>query len=121
MLIQHLNHLVVNASPEDEDVQFKLENSFQLLTLCLTSKKFTKQIHGVKDTFMDGIKQLLENSYTIKSVYSPRVMAKSMLTTVIVILELFPVRLQTTQTHRFCRILSEFWTILCLCRKWSNC
>ena len=91
MLVQHLNHLITNESAEDENVQFKLENSFQLLTLCLTSKKFIKQIFGVKDTFMDGIKQLLENSYQVKSLYSPRVMAKSMLATVMVILELFPV------------------------------
>lgn len=82
---------MTQENPNDEETQFKLENTFQLLTLCLTSKAFVTKIYGFKDTFMKSIKLFLENSYTVKSEYSPPVMAKSLLCTVVVILELFPV------------------------------
>lgn len=71
---------------------FKLENTFQLLTLCLTSKKFILQIQGVKNKFLASIKAFLESSFTCKVQYTPPVLAKSLLCTIVVILELFPVR-----------------------------
>lgn len=90
-MIEHLNHLVTTQSTKDETIQFKLQNTFQLLTLCLTSKSFVKKIYGFKETFIEAIKKFLENSYKVKSDYSPPVMAKSLLCTIVVILELFPV------------------------------
>lgn len=83
-----------NDLPKAQHTQlmFKLENTFQLLTLCLTSKKFIMQIQGVKSQFLDSIKKFLENSFTTDMKYTPPVMAKSLLCTIVVILELFPVK-----------------------------
>lgn len=98
MLIDHLNTMISSYDgtldqSENTKLMFKLENTFQLLTLCLTSKKFIMQIQGVKKKFLNSIKNFLENSYTCKMKYTPPVMAKSLLCTIVVILELFPVSL----------------------------
>ena len=96
MLIDHLNMMISKQNEEMNNSQytklmFKLENTFQLLTLCLTSKKFILQVQNVKEKFLSSIKTFLESSFTTKTRYTPPVIVKSLLCTVVVVLELFPV------------------------------
>lgn len=90
MLIDHLNYMLQESNLQDKFTQFKLENTFQLLRLCLSSKKFVSKASKMKEEFIHKIQKFLEKSYMVKSSYSPPLMAKSLLCTVIVILELFP-------------------------------
>lgn len=96
-LTEHLNFLIQSDDFSDPVTLFKLENSFQLLYLCLSNKKFLGEINTAsvnlnkQAPFRDALKKFLETSYTVHLDYPPNICAKSLVCTAVVILELFPV------------------------------
>ena len=91
-LIQHLNFLLQQSdgNPNDQQMLFKLENTFQLLYLCLSNKQFLIKIGSTDLPFREELKKFLETSYNLHTEYPPNIAAKSLICTAVVILEVFP-------------------------------
>jgi len=90
-LIQHLNHMLKEEDLLDKRLLFKLENTFQLLYLCLSNKAFLEAINTSQVPFREELKRFLETSYSMHLEFPPNIQAKSLICTAVVILEIFPV------------------------------
>ena len=53
LLIQHLQHVLATNDTFDEQIVFKLDNTYQLLYLCISNKLFLTEISGSKVACID--------------------------------------------------------------------
>lgn len=90
-LAEHLHYMLKEGNYGDLKVQFKLENTFQLLFLCLSNKPFLTAISSSKSDFRTNLKKFLEVSYELQEDLPPQIVAKSLVCTAVTILEVFPV------------------------------
>jgi tetratricopeptide (TPR) repeat protein len=90
-LAQHLHFMLQEGNYSDSKVQFKLENTFQLLFLCLSNKPFLTAISSSQSDFRSNLKKFLEVSYQLQEELPPQIVAKSLVCTAVTIMEVFPV------------------------------
>lgn len=90
-LAEHLHYMLQEGNHNDLKVQFKMENTFQLLFLCLSNKPFLTAISSSKSEFRTNLKKFLEVSYQLQEDLPPQIVAKSLVCTAVTILEVFPV------------------------------
>ena len=90
LLVQHLAHLLANSPVLDDSALFKLENTYQLLHLCVSNRPFLAATAASPTDFRENLKKMLEASYLQLPHMPPHVLAKCLICITVVIIEVFP-------------------------------